>query len=208
MAQRLALSLVGIKSPLEVGEETATPAALAATPAPAKSRAPRRRVPSTSSTTTAKVADAPPVPAKRGAGAAPFYGLGRPLQTSIALNAKHVDLLTELAKASGSSVNAIAVAAIHAGLPGSSDVAREAILEERVRRAGNATPRLERNLRLAEQLRARIDELTAGARERLPRSERADLINVALERGMPPDAQAAAELVVQHARRLELASGC
>lgn len=58
----------------------------------------------------------------------------------------------------------------------------------------------------SQQLRARVDELTAGARERLPRSERANLINAALERGMPRDAQAAVELVVDHARRLELSS--
>jgi hypothetical protein len=135
---------------------------------------------------------------------APFYGGGRRIATSIALNAEHLALLAELSKATGLALNAIAVAAIQSGLPVSSEAAREAIVAERVARAGAREPRREGQLRLPEQLRARTDELTAGARETLPRIERADLINAALERGLPSDAQSASELVATHAQRLEL----
>lgn len=46
-----------------------------------------------------------------------FYGCGRPLQTPIALNGACVSRLEELAGAAGVSLNALAVAALHAGLP-------------------------------------------------------------------------------------------
>ena len=106
--------------------------------------------------------------------------------------------------ASGS--NALAVAALHAGLPAASDEAREAIVDERVRRAGvsgGRGARVERDLRLPEHFRARVDELTAAARGRVPRATRADLINAAIERGVPGDAEHAARLVAEHAQRLE-----
>jgi len=149
----------------------------------------------------------PPAAEARSKREAPFFGGGRGLQTSIALDGPRAELLAELSRATSLSVNAIAVAAIHAGLPTSTDAARELILAERVDRAGARMPRLETNLRLPLQLRARVDELTAGAREHLPRSERADLINATLGRGLPLEAQAAAELVAEHARRLERTGG-
>lgn len=40
------------------------------------------------------------------------------------------------------------------------------ILDERVRRAGTRLERVERNLRVPEQLRARVDEMTPAARRR------------------------------------------
>jgi hypothetical protein len=55
---------------------------------------------------------------------------------------------------------------LQAGVPPHSDGARAAIVDERVRRAGMSVARIEHNLRLPEQLRARIDELVAAARER------------------------------------------
>jgi hypothetical protein len=137
---------------------------------------------------------------------APFYGSGRPLQTSIALDAACVAELEQLARAARVSVNALAVAVLHSGLPLTADDARAAIVDERVRRAAETVARVERNLRLPEQLRVRVDELTAAARERLPRATRADLVNAALRRGLPPDAQAAAELAAEHAQRIERAA--
>jgi hypothetical protein len=104
------------------------------------------------------------------------------------------------------SVNALAVAVLHSGLPLAADDARSAIVDERVRRAAETVARVERNLRLPEQLRVRVDELTAAAQRRLPRATRADLVNAALRRGLPEGAQAAAELVAGHAQRLERAA--
>ena len=145
-------------------------------------------------------------PDLRPVGAAPFYAAGRPLQTSIALDAAGAAQLEELARAARVSFNALAVAVLHAGLPLEADAVRSAIVDERVRRAGDHVARVERNLRLPEQLRARVDELTAAARDRLPRATRADLVNAALRRSLPTDAQAAAELVSEHAKRLERAA--
>jgi hypothetical protein len=201
---RLTLSTVGIKSPLDVGElpEPASPAVATADapPAPAspprQPRQPRPRKPNAG----AKAA-------KRGGEATtPFYGSGARVQTSIALDADYAQLLEELACAAHVTLNALAVAALQAGLPPQSDAARAAIVEERVRRVG--ATRVERNLRLPAQLRARIDELVAAARvaaarEGTPRSTRADLVNAALSAGLPADAQRAAELVAEYARRLE-----
>lgn len=88
---------------------------------------------------------------------APFYGTGRPLQTSIALDDDCASRLDELARAAGVSANALAVAAPHAdGLPAASDAARSAIVVERVNRAGIRSASIERNLRLPEHLRARV----------------------------------------------------
>ena len=115
-------------------------------------------------------------------------------------------MLDELARAAGVSVNALAVAALHAGVPAAPEEARAAIVDERVSRAGLRVARIERNLRLPEHLRARIDELTFATRGRLPRATRADLINAALRRGLPADAEGAALLVTEHARRLERAA--
>lgn len=198
MAGRLTLSTVGIKSPLDVAQAAlpsaaepppVEPARHAQVPAarPRRARAPRAR----------------PAQNIRPAGEAPFYGAGRPLQTSIALDAACSTQLEELARAARVSFNALAVAVLHAGLPIETDAVRSAIVDERVRRAGTQLARVERNLRLPEQLRTRVDELTATARDRLPRATRADLVNAALRRSLPADAQAAAELVAEHAQRLE-----
>ena len=222
MAQRLTLSTVGIKSPLDVTQDTdeAPRPAPAASAVKASSSAPSPR-PSTS-------VEQPATPVKpvrrtgsqrtrsgraprqrtarverRGGGVEPFYGSGRPLQTSIALDEELADLLEQIGRAARVSVNSLVVAALQAGLPPHSDHAREAIVDERVRRAGQTPARVEHNLRLPEHLRARIDELVAAARERLPRAARADLINAALRTGLPEDAEYAAELVAEHARRLE-----
>lgn len=201
MSQRLVLSTVGIKSPLDVGD-TGEPAvdvkpAERGSPAPVARRPRPRRRAATAKPPTSEPGAAPP---------APFYGSGRPLQTSIALDSKCASQLDELARAAGVSVNALAVAALHAGLPAAPADARAAIVDERVSRAGARVARIERNLRLPEHLRARVDELTAAARGPLPRATRADLINSALMRGLPDDAEHAARLVAEHARRVERAA--
>lgn len=204
MAARLTLSTVGIKSPLDVQELTSdapssTEEPAAAVTAARPARPARRR--------TARAPRSQSAAEQQRSGAeAPFYGWGRPLQTSIALDADCAQLLEELARAAHVTLNALAVAALQAGLPPHSDGARAAIVDERVRRAGMSVARIEHNLRLPEQLRARIDELVAAARERLPRVNRADLVNAALRDGLPPDAEHAATLVCEYARRLERAA--
>lgn len=203
-SQRLVLNTVGIKSPLDVGAVADgardRPGQAVATPvAPTRRRVRRPAAPKTRAQ-----------PQSNGTGPSsepsPFYGSGRPLQTSIALDPERASLLDELARAARVSVNALAVAAVHAGVPAESEEACAAIVEERVGRAGLREARIERNLRLPEHLRTRIDELTSAARGRLPRATRADLINAALRRGLPADAEGAARLVTEHARRLERAA--
>ena len=203
MTSRLVLNTAGIKSPLDVGDIDEPPAGRerrAGEPvsAPRQRAAPRRRRPS------ATKAPRPPDGAR--SGELPFYGSGRPLQTSIALDGDCASLLDELARAASVSANALAVAALHAGLPSAAEDARAAIVDERVSRAGERAPRIERNLRLPEHLRARIDELTSASRARLPRATRADLVNAALRRGLPSDADRAAQLVADHAQRVERAA--
>jgi hypothetical protein len=209
-SSRLVLSTVGIKSPLDVGDAadlTADAANEADTRPPAPPGPPRAVPGPPSARRRTRRRDAEPqTPSSNEiaqSSETPFYGSGRPLQTSIALNAEPASLLDELARAAGVSVNALAVAALHAGVPTEADEARAAIVDERVSRAGLRVARIERNLRLPEHLRARIDELTSAARNRLPRATRADLINAALRRGLPADAEGAAQLVAEHARRLE-----
>jgi hypothetical protein len=200
---RLTLSTVGIKSPLDIaGAEQPRPAPSAAenqAPAP---QARQRRQPR-SAATPIRQADAPAAAAQTDP-EPPFYGTGRPLQTSIALDENCVSRLEELSRAAGISVNALAIAALQAALPATGQAARKAIVSERVDRAGGRTARMERNLRLPKHLRVRIDELVSGTREQLPRATRADLINAAIRSGLPPDAERARELVAAHARRLEL----
>jgi hypothetical protein len=194
MAQRLTLSTVGIKSPLDVGDGDEQRDEPPARPTPRRQQR-RPRPPAEAS-----------LRSERPVTVAPFYGTGRPLQTSIALDDDCAARLDELARAAGVSANALAVAALHAGLPAAADAVCAAIVDERVGRAGIRGARIERNLRLPEHLRARIDELTFAARGQLPRATRADLINAALRGGLPADAELAAELVAAHARRVELAA--
>ena len=207
MAGRLTLSTVGIKSPLDVQQAGEQAAAEPAAPDRAPAKPPRPRdVAARPQPTAAQTRRARPQPEARVGAAAPFYGSGRPLQTSIALDAACVAELEQLARAAHVSVNALAVAVLHSGLPLTADDARAAIVDERVRRAAETVARVERNLRLPEQLRVRVDELTAAAQERLPRATRADLVNAALRCGLPADAQAAAELAAEHAQRIERAA--
>jgi hypothetical protein len=182
MTRRLTLNTAGIKSPLDIAE-------------PATERGARASRESTPHSCAHGDTDRPG-----------FYGGGRPVQSAIALETVHLARLEQLARASGLSLNAIAVAALHAGLPVSDAEARDAIVEERVARVGSSERRIECNLRVPAQLRARVDELTRECRERLPRAARADLVNAALRRALPNDAQAASGLVAAFVRNLEL--GC
>jgi len=205
MAQRLVLNTAGIKGVLAVGEDP--PAAPISAAAPAEPPAsPRRRSaqPRPASPALAAIAPAPAMPAAERGDA--FYGTGRQVQTSMALNTGHLERLSDLVRATGSSLNAIVVAGLQAGLPTDADAACEAILAERVSRAGGVAPRVPTLIRLPRDLRLRIDELSVAARERVPRSVRADLINAALEQGVPSDPAAVIELVGEHAQRLERAA--
>jgi hypothetical protein len=203
MARRLTLNTAGIKSPLDIAEPAAErtarePARQSATGSPAAPSRARR-------TTRAGRANTPHRPAHSDSHRPSFYGAGRPLQTAIALEAAHLARLEQLARASRLSLNAIAVAALHDGLPASAADARGSIVDERIARAGRGERRIEYNLRIPAELRARVDELTRDSRESLPRAARADLVNAALRRALPRDAQAATVLVAGFARNLELA---
>jgi hypothetical protein len=205
MARRLTLNTAGIKSPLDIAEPSADRAA--SQPALDQDRASGRSAsrPRAPREASAVKATRPP---RRGDGQVDrpvFYGGGRPLQTAIALEAGHLEQLEQLARASGLSLNAIAVAVIHDGLPASAADARHSIVNERAARTARSARRVEYNLRIPTELRTRIDELTRDTRERLPRAARADLVNAALERSLPRDGQAAAALVAAFARDLELA---
>jgi hypothetical protein len=180
MAQRLVLNTAGIKGVLAVGEDPPIAQPVAAAPPAEPAASPRRR-------------SAQPRPAS-------------PALAAIALNAAQLERLSDLVRATGSSLNAIVVAGLQAGLPTGADAACEAILAERVSRAGAVAPRVPTLIRLPRDLRLRIDELSVAARERVPRSVRADLINAALERGVPSDPAAVVELVGEHAQRLERAA--
>ena len=205
MARRLTLNTAGIKSPLDIAE----PAAERSARAPAARRdavsSPTAAPPAPRSARAGK-ANMPRRPAQSDGDRPSFYGSGRPLQTAIALEAAHLAQLEQLARASGLSLNAIAVAALHDGLPATDVDARRSIVEERVARAGQGERRIEYNLRIPTELRACVDRLTRDSRERLPRAARADLVNAALRRSLPRDAQAATVLVAAFARNLELAS--
>jgi hypothetical protein len=204
MARRLTLNTAGIKSPLDIAEPAAEQSAPkpaaghnATSPPSASSRASRTTRPDKANTQHRR--------AHGSSDRASFYGSGRPLQTAIALEAAHLAQLEQLARASRLSLNAIAVAALHDGLPASDVDARRSIVEERVARVGRAERRVEYNLRIPAALRARVDELTRDSRERLPRAARADLVNAALRHALPRDAEAATVLVSAFARNLELA---
>jgi predicted transcriptional regulator len=188
MARRLVLNMAGIKRPLDLAAEPA-PEMRTETPArpPSRSGAPSQR----------RVAARAPE--------SPFYGTGRPRQTSVALDRDCADRLEHLARAAGVSATALAVAAVHAGLPTTAEQTRTLVIEERVARVGQR--RVERNLRLPEHLRARVDELPAAIHAAVPRATRADLINAALRRQLPRDAERAAHVVHEHARRAERAAG-
>jgi predicted transcriptional regulator len=120
----------------------------------------------------------------------------------MALDPPLVERLSELSRASGRSVNAVALAALELGLPSSAAAALDAIVAEQRARVGATDRRLRMTLRLPDDLRARIDELATPALEQLSRSARTDLINAALEAALPEDAYAAAALVDERARRL------
>jgi predicted transcriptional regulator len=200
MARRLTLSTAGIKSPLDLSQEREQTEDQVGRVERSQPRAPSQRQPRRRSTPASSY-PRQPAPAD-----APFYGTGRPIQTSIALDPDCVARLEHLARDTGISTNALTVATLHAGLPAGDDDARAMIVDERVSRAGLRTARIERNLRLPEHLRARLDELTRTAQDRLPRATRADLVNAALRTGLPASAEQAAQLAISHARRVEQAA--
>lgn len=200
MARRLTLSTAGIKSPLDVNRAQDQPPhdeEHRDGPQPDRPSQPRPRRRSTPASTHPRQ----PEPADER-----FYGTGRPRQTSIAIDPDCATRLEQLARDTGISSNALTVAAVHAGLPTGDDDARAMIIDERVGRAGLRIARIERNLRLPQHLRARLDELTDAARDGLPRATRADLVNAALRTGLPSNPDQAAELAISHARRVEQAT--
>jgi predicted transcriptional regulator len=206
MSPRLTLDTTGIKSPLDVGAIAAAeppsrpaPATISTSPAerPLASARPRRRGGARSRLVETDPGDRP-------SASTPFYGTGRPEQTSVAISPDLAQQLVDLKHATGASVVSLAVAAIHAGLPVDSKQAAREIADERLRRL-DAGERIEHNFRLPSQLRARVDELARHAHEQNPRSTRADLINAALRAALPQKPDAAADLVREHARQIERA---
>jgi hypothetical protein len=210
MTQRLTLSPTGIKSPLDVGTSPAEaetpppPAAAQATEQPA--RAPTRRA-----AARKPKAQTPPPSASATASeetkgtegtAARFYGGGYPIQTSIALDVQLLEQAMELAWAAAVSFTTLIVATLQAGLPTTAEQAvKLAVLE----RADHPATRIERNIRLPRQLRARLDEL-AGAHARAARVTRADLVNALMRQHLPDTAEAAAALCAAYTRQQALAN--
>jgi hypothetical protein len=206
MMTRLTLDTTGIKSPLDIGNPSpAKPAPVErAEPARRKtakvgagesrSRPPRRSRPATDATTSASAATPRP--------SAPFYGGGRPIQTSLALEAELATRVEELSRAGAVTFSALLVAVLQNGLPTTADQALRAAIHERADHPRGA--RVERNVRLPEQLRVRLDELTANVRDAARRATRADLTNAVLRSALPEDAEGAAKLVSDHRRRVEL----
>jgi predicted transcriptional regulator len=193
---RLTLDTTGIKSPLDIGApaapDAATPNRETPTGGEAGERRAPRRPPRPRSSTRAKPPPAPP----------PFYGAGRPIQTSLALDPELARQLDELARAAVVTFSALLVATLHCGLPTSGEQALRAAVTERADRPRGA--RVERNIRLPEQLRVRLDQLTENVRDATRRATRSDLANAALRVALPADAEHAAALVTEHHRRLEL----
>ncbi len=194
---RLTLDTTGIKSPLDIGApaapDAATPSRDTPTGGEAGERRAPRRAPRPRSSTRAKPPPAPPPP---------FYGAGRPIQTSLALDPELARQLDELARPAAVTFSALLVATLHRGLPTSGEQALRAAVTERADRPRGA--RVERNIRLPEQLRVRLDQLTENVRDATRRATRSDLANAALRVALPADAEHAATLVTQHHRRLEL----
>ena len=199
---RLTLDTTGIKSPLDMderGRRTPVPAKRPETKPAAKRRVKpgetTKAAPSRSRRSSARSSEAQASPAT-------FYGGGRPIQTSIALDPELVAKLEELSRAGAVSFNALLVAVLQAGLPRTGDDACRAAVHERAERPRAA--RVESNVRLPEQLRVRLDQLTSNVRDTAKRATRADLTNAVLRATMPTGAEPAAQLVNEHRRRLEL----
>ncbi len=195
---RLTLDTTGIKSPLDIvpdeprTEEAATIKTRTRTTKP---QAPHRARPRRQNA-------APQSPPSSTTTRPTFYGVGRPVQTSIAVDLELSERLEELARAGAVSVNALLVATLHAGLPTTVDDARQAAVLERADQP--AKPRAERNIRLPAQLRARLDELTSGVQNVARRANRADIVNATLRSTTPHTAEDAAQLVSAYRRLVEL----
>jgi predicted transcriptional regulator len=194
---RLTLDTTGIKSPLDIGGPAAPDIATPKRRAPKRGqlgeRPSPRRAPHHRSSAGAEPPPAPPPP---------FYGAGRPIQTSLALDPELARQLDELARAAAVTFSALLVATLHRGLPTSGEQALRAVVTERADRPRGA--RVERNIRLPEQLRVRLDQLTENVRDATRRATRSDLANAALRVALPADAEHAAALVTEHHRRLEM----
>jgi predicted DNA-binding protein len=201
MAKRLTLDTTGISGPLDI--QTTRPAKPAATTTVAPAPVERG-----GEMPIAKPASRARKPAKPTATAPTsttmLYGAGRPIQTALRLDLDLIEQFAQLAHDTGISFNTLLVATLHQALPATlEEAARLMILE----RANHPQPaRAERNLRLPEQLRERLDQLAAAVRKRSPRATRADLINAALRQRTPPSQAQAAETVAAYRRELELSA--
>lgn len=129
---------------------------------------------------------------------------GRARQTSIALDADTLARLRDLALSASVPMSALAVAALEAGMPVEGEDACRLAVRERAERHQRPSGRVECNLRIPDGIRAHLQDLARVARAIAPRVVRADVVNVALRRGLPADPQAASELVAAYRRRLEL----
>jgi hypothetical protein len=118
------------------------------------------------------------------------------------LDAELAQQLEELCRAGAVTFSALLVATLQSGLPTTGEQALRAAILERADRPRGA--RVERNVRLPEQLRVRLDQLTENVRDAARRATRADLTNAVLRAALPGDAEQAAKLVSDHHRRLEL----
>ncbi len=196
---RLTLDTTGIQSPLDIAAPVEEPSA-PTTVVDSNGRAGESHSPPGPARPPRPATN--PQPAAAPAPAPPFYGGGRPIQTSLALDPELARKLDELSRAAAVPFSSLLVAALHNGLPTTGEQALRAAVTERADRPRGS--RVERNIRLPEQLRVRLDQLTENVRDSTRRATRADLTNAALRVALPTDAEHAAQLVADHHRRLEL----
>ncbi len=183
MMPRLVLSTVGIKSPVDVRPDprAARRRALNAPPSPAAAGAPAqdRRLPSGTrrSLKPRPVISDPP----------------RVVTACVALDRRLVTRIEETARVAGVPVDALAVAALTAGMPAKPAAAHELMADQPIARPEG---RVKRNLHLPARLRDRADDLATDIRRSSPHARRSDVINAAMRRGLPATPQRALALVI------------
>ena len=211
MAERLKLDPTGMKNPLDINVVPDAPVqAPAPAPAPAAGRTepkPARRRVSRTNSAAPVVAQAKAeelAQADRTPTTGPVEGFGGyPIQTSIQMDVELLDRADALAREAGISLTTLLLAALCQELPANPAAAAELAITERGEYADAI--RIERNLRIARDLRSRLDELVAPY-ERSLRGARSLLINAILRERIPDSAHAAKALAQAYVRQQTLAA--
>ena len=136
--------------------------------------------------------------ASRGAGEASGYSF----QTAIAFDVELYELVERRADGGGVAVRALVIAALDASLPADSAAAGQLALRERFEHTAS---RIERNIRLPQEQRERLDELVA-PHERTIRGARSMLINALLRNALPDSGEGVSQLVQNYQLQRALAA--